>query len=407
VDVVVTDGKSHFVKGLQQQNFKLTEDGTPQEVRYFDDASQAEQKEQVQERESKIPDNNEVSNRSGKGSTSVILFDMLNTPVAEQKRAWQQFINFVRNKPKDARFALCAIVPTSPHVKILEGFTDEQEKLLAAASGKKVSPHAAGWQLGEVSVDRSISTVSDLAQEGIMGGWDSLLQGLENMRAEQQVTDANLRSQITLDVFTRLGGYLSALRGRKNLIWLSGSFFPISLIADTNSSNPASDNPNYAARIKHTSNLLADGEVSVYPVDVRGMDSGSVQAKNMVAGIAPSGQGQAPPAGYFAQNGMDSMSPSETFQQQKLKEMSVRSAEIRAMNELATSTGGRAFYNPNGILPAITLAVEEGSITTRFPTIPIIETSTASSGRSRWRWAGRNITSPIVRDTSQWIQRRR
>jgi hypothetical protein len=58
---------------------------------------------------------------------------------------------------------------------------------------------------------------------------------------------------------------------------------------------------------------------------------------------------------------MDTMSASELFQQRQLQEISVRSAEIRAMNELATSTGGRAFYNTNGIQPAIAIAVEEGS----------------------------------------------
>ncbi len=353
-DVVVTDNKGHLIKGLQQQDFKLTEDGIPQEIRYFDAASPDEEVERP-----KAP-NNEADNRTEKGSTSVILFDMLNTPVAEQKRAWQQFVNFVRNKPKGARFALCALVPTSPHLKVIEGFTDDKDKLIAAASGKKVAPNGVGWQAGEVSTERSVTTVTDLSQEGRTGGWAGLLQGLENMRSEQQVTDGNMRSQITLEVFTKLGGYLSALRGRKNLIWLSGAF-PISLIADSSSSNPSTDNSNYESRIKHTANLLADGEVSVYPVDVRGLDSGSVQAQNMVGGIAPSGVGQAAPTGFYSQNGLESMSAADTFQQDKLREISVRAAETRAMNELATSTGGRAFYNTNGIQTAISLAVEEGS----------------------------------------------
>ncbi len=361
VDVVVTDNKGHVVRGLQEQDFKLREDGQFQDIRHFDVTAQEETDAKPQDKpqeKKKEKSTAEVSNRQNANSTSVLLLDLLNTPLAQQERAWQQVVNFLKTKPAGTRFALCAITPARPNLRILQGFTDDKQKLLAAAMGQG-SPQASAWQTGEASAEQSRAAVTDLSKEGLTGGWASLLQGIQNMQAQQEVDAAGMRSQTTLDVFTRLAKYLTLVRGRKSVIWLSGAF-PLSLIAGSNSSNPMLDNPNFGRKIKLATNLLADGEVSVYPVDVRGLNAGG-QAGNMSAGLAPTGPGQSQAPGYFSQTGLDTMSASEVFQQQKLQEMSVRHAETQAMNELAVATGGRAFYNTNGIEPALKLAQEEGS----------------------------------------------
>ena len=94
---------------------------------------------------------------------------------------------------------------------------------------------------------------------------------------------------MTLEAMQQLARYLSAIPGRKNVIWFSGSF-PIAL-------TPASDDPNglisgfgavqelqaddpaaalrstrgYSDEMRQTDELLGSARVAIYPVDARSL----------------------------------------------------------------------------------------------------------------------------------------
>src|SRR5208337_5144246 len=68
---------------------------------------------------------------------------------------------------------------------------------------------------------------------------------------------------------------VSGYPGRKNLIWLSGSF-PIQIEPDPASPDEFRNMRSFQDQIRTTSSLLATSRVAIYPVDVRGLQSKGV-----------------------------------------------------------------------------------------------------------------------------------
>jgi len=360
VDIVVTDAKGNPVRGLHQQDFQMAEDGKSQDVRSFREFSDAEAPIPSEPTPAKPapqkPSPNLFTNDAhapDPGAVTLILFDLLNTPSQDQVYTRQQLIKFLGSKPKNAQFALCTLSAGASRLRLIQGFTPDETLLVGAAKGKKSVPKAVKWQASAAGIDASVSAVGDLAQGGPTSGFQGLLSALQQMQAEQQVTDTGERAGITLDAMMILARYLSAIPGRKNLVWLSGSF-PISITATTNSGNISLDNPNYTGRIKRATNLLAEAQIAVYPVDVRGLLANGVGADS--AGTMGGSNAIIP--SDFSANTVISPTPNVP---QDMQARAQQAAEQDTLNQFATSTGGKAFYNSNGIRQAIAMATEQGS----------------------------------------------
>jgi VWFA-related protein len=374
VDVVVTDSKGHPVKGLRQQDFHLAEDGNAQDISYFRESGDAEAP-SVETPSQPIAAGRFVSGtapalapspaklsanvfsnhaRSGQpGAGTMILFDTLNTPSQDQASARQQLIKFLQSKPKDSQFALCTLGGGASPLRLIQGFTVDDTVLLAAAKGGKGSPKVVRWKASASGTENSVGIVGILAQGGRSSGFQNLLSALQGMQDEQRVTDTDARVGITTDAMMSLARYLSGIPGRKNLVWLSGSF-PMSVLAAYHSGAPALDNPNYAYKIKRLTNLLAEAQVAVYPVDVRGLagdGSGADSAGTM---------GGPPPIQDSVGAGRLILSPSASIPQ-AMQVAGQQEAERATLMEFATATGGTAFLNTNGISEAIATANEQGS----------------------------------------------
>jgi VWFA-related protein len=242
---------------------------------------------------------------------------------------------------------------------LLQGFTSDENKLLAAASNGKSAPKSARWQIAEQGIQKTANSIKDLAQNDPMNSWGTLLHGIEAIQTEEQITDTDARVGITLNAMMQLAGYLSGIPGRKNLVWLSGSFPIASFNADMQ--NPMSDNRNYVGRVRLAAKLLSDSQVAVYPVDVRGMDTGKISASDNNVGLGPGTQGTAVAPGLPPVNGDSVISPYVAFQQEAMQDLARRTAERTALNQMASETGGTAFFSSNAIADAIKTATEQGS----------------------------------------------
>ena len=117
------------------------------------------------------------------------------------------------------------------HLRLLQGFTADETLLLSAARSKKGSPKAVRWQVAESGTGQSVDTVAVLAQEGPSSGFQGLLSALQGLQGKEEETDTNDRAGVTLDSMMQLARYLSGIPGRKNVVWLSGSF-PVALLRD-------------------------------------------------------------------------------------------------------------------------------------------------------------------------------
>jgi VWFA-related protein len=371
VDVVVTDSKGHPVKGLVQQDFHLAEDGKPQDLHSFreftgndDQPKTATSPPAPQSLPAAVPAKpsaNFFSNDTRvaeSGSVTMILFDLLNTPLQDQVFARQQLLKFLQSKPKNSQLALCTLSGgassgATSHLRLIQGFTADETLLLAAARGKKALPKNVRWQVSASGTENSVDRVASLAQSGETSGFQGLSAVLQSMQAEQQVTDTDERAGITLESMMLLSRYLSGIPGRKNVVWLSGSF-PISISATTNSGNPALDNPNYTYKIKLVTNLLAEAQIAVYPVDVRGLLGGGLAADNSGGMGGPT---TVAPVDFSASS---VIAPTPNIPQD-MQSLAREAAERDTLTQFATATGGKAFYNSNGIREAIETAVEQSS----------------------------------------------
>ncbi len=358
VDVVVTDSKGHPVRGLRQQDFRLAEDGKLQDIRYFREFTDSDT------RSAAVPapiepvglPANVFSNDTqapDPGPVTLVLLDLLNTPTVDQEYARTQLVKFLQAKPKDSQFALCTLSAGQSRLRLIQGFTPDETLLLSAAKGTKALPQSVGWQESAVRTKNSVNTVSDLAKEGPTSGFQNLLGALQGMQVEQQGTDTEDRVNATVDSLMQLARYLSGIPGRKNIVWLSGSF-PISIFVNPGLNNSAAQDRNYSNVIKRVTNLLAEAQIAVYPVDVRGIVGGGPNADSTSFATVPSSPGRPTSTARI----LTDSSPSAP---QALQELAQQSSEQETLVEVATATGGKAFYNSNGIREAIATAVEQGS----------------------------------------------
>lgn len=374
LDVVVTDSKGHTVKAVPQQDFQVREDGKPQTITYFDEV-EAPPSRPVAQRNEVSP--NVFTNDSPtpeSESVALILIDLLNTPADEQQRAKLELLKFLQNKPKGSRFALCALSDT---LQMLQGFTPDEGLLVKAAKGQKGSLRYTSLRSQEAQDQQTVDWLMQGAAKLTSRGGAKFGPSAQNMqemaaRLEQDESqrrgrDLDIRSWLTMDAFTQLARYLSAIPGRKSLIWLSGSF-PLGIFPGVDLRNSDSTTSSYTEQVKQSVNLLAESHIAVYPVDVRGLTAYSMQTPSFSNGTdsnQPSSASQTP----FAPG-------SDTKRLDELGNLSVAgdigsnlpggdSPFMQEMNEhgimdrIAADTGGKAFYNTNGIEQAMAVAMEQ------------------------------------------------
>ena len=135
--------------------------------------------------------------------------------------------------------------------------------------------------------------------------------------------------------------YLAQMPGRKQLIWFSGKFplfeSPLGLYSSVNVS---ADND----ELRLAYRLLEKARVEVFPVDVRGVTLGGPPI-NQPPQISPSTGLPDPSNPGLAAPGDSAMD----------------GLGYSAMDQMAASTGGKAFYSENNLAKAIEGAVDVGS----------------------------------------------
>jgi len=375
-DVVVTDSKGHSVKGLSQQDFHVTEDGKPQSVRSFEEFPQAGAvpaaspslnavPSQPAQPASKLPPNIYTNNKpSGPetGSATMVVLDLLNTPIPDQQRAREQLIAFIKKNPAASEMALCTL---ASNLRLIQGFTHDENALISAVNGKKGGVKAPPWQ-SDSGMERSVQFTRDAVAVG--AGTVEQLQRTQLTLDAQNAADLDVRMRFTLDAFTQLARYLSGIPGRKNLVWLSGSF-PLNIFPNPEVTDFQPVTRNYEFQVKKATNLLADAHVAVYPVGLSG-----VQTQSMfdVGNTGPYNQrllpgSEGPPAAAPGASATNLANTSANLPISSQMERDTRtfretvSSQQATMEQVAVDTGGRAFLNSNGLEDAIKTAVDEGS----------------------------------------------
>lgn len=273
---------------------------------------------------------------------NVLLYDVLNTPLGDQPFAHAEIIRFLQNRPIGSRFAIFVL---SDRLHLLQGFTDDQRELFAAMHRKEAG-------LYNTAENQSVPNFPSLAQVSPGGDPfvnDPTMKAMLGKMAAAESTEKlfflNQRIERTLSALMEIARFLNGLPGRKNLIWLSGSF-PTSIFSAKNSLNPFGSTVNKSAELRHTANLLTVGQVAVYPVDARAL-----------------------PASFDGEGERSGESASEEI-----------FSDHAVMQEIADDTGGHAFYSTNALAEVIATSTDDGS---NYYTLSYSPTDADFNGRLR------------------------
>jgi VWFA-related protein len=231
---------------------------------------------------------------------------------------------------------------------MVQGFSTDSSVLRDALNDKKsgVSMEA------DTSVTRSLQDkFDDIEDMQRLADMQMGAAGLEALAAWQPTFagyQADQRAARTLEALNYLGRYLAGFPGRKNLIWFSSSF-PVTVFPSPKEKQSIGQIRENGAALKETADLLTVSKVAVYPISAVGMmvdhgPDGVIQSNspvNVEGGEVKSLSGAIPSG-----RPVDSMTP-------YTNENAARSDRIRAMEQLAADTGGKAFYNTNDLNAAM------------------------------------------------------
>jgi VWFA-related protein len=268
-------------------------------------------------------------------SATVVLFDSLNTAVNDQSYARQQILKFLKElEPRD-RIAIYSL--SGRGVRVLEDFTDDPERLIRAVANYKprVSHELAG----------SAVEPSDT-------GNDQLDAAIDEMSGPMTDYYNVSRARTTLTSLEGIANHMAQLPGRKNLIWVSGSF-PLTLGIDDPAvmMNPARFVGTFGAEMERAARAINNANVAVYPVDARGL----MTLQQINPSLSAASHGNA--------NIRSAPRPVKTTPQGH-----------DTMLDLAARTGGHAFINTNDLKGAVRKAMEDAEVTYTLGFYPSAET---------------------------------
>lgn len=348
VEVVVTTGKGEPVTGLKKEDFEVLEDGKPQTISVF------EEHKGVPPAEVKLPPMpaNVYTNFplvQSADSVNVILLDALNTPTSDQAYVHSQMIKYLKTIPPNTRVAIFTL---ASRLRMLQGITTDSSRLLAALNNAKAGPSPSPLRPSTAESDANQSRIDFLTSEAL--GPTSTDQTLAQSAVDpisatkQFLNDTALfqsesRIALTLEAMQQLARYLADIPGRKNVIWLSGSF-PAGIVPDSDLPDPFSAAVNFKEEIRGTTDLLTTAQVALYPIAAEGLTSDSAfQVNNR----------------EISQR-RGTLAMQDTLQQSQKASIELDSSHS-SMEQLAKDTGGQAIYNTNGLNDALTHVVNNGS----------------------------------------------
>lgn len=330
VDVVVQDRSGHPVHGLTRDNFLITEQKRPQVVRNFDEHKEGPA---VVPAFPSLPPGTftDLTPVAPDSTLNVLLIDTLNTPMKDQMFVRQQLLNYIKHAKSGTRMAIFGL---SSQLYMLQGFTTDPAILRSAidhhllARSSPLMDDPTGLNGGDDAADSAIDATSEAASS------------MQQFESERQSFQTQLRIQYTIDAFDSMGHYLANFPGRKNLIWFSGAF-PIDIMPDPSLNDPFSVMETNDEEFHEMTNLLTHAQVAVYPIDARGL--------------------MGAPMWDASRSGSNYVSNHAAFGQDLMKFNQSQAEEHMTMDQMASDTGGRAFYNTNGLADAVDKALEAGA----------------------------------------------
>jgi len=300
VDVVVT-AKGNSVHGVERSRFHIFEDGREQAIASFDEHQPAALPGSSPPAATQLPPNTytNVEAYPQSSAANVMLLDELNTPPPNREFLRTQMLDYMATVRPGTSLAVFTL---GSDLRMVQGFTGDATQAIAALRAMKLEDfggHLSDPQKNFKPDDRALT--NDPRPFGGLHDYDP-------------ITDD--RPHVTLAAVQQLAQHLRLIPGRKNLIWFAGNF-------------PVAFDPGA---------ILSAAHVAVYPVDARGILF---------------------PDGSRVSYAYDIDDKGGELENERFRERT--KAQHAAMVEFADQTGGKAYFDDNGLKEIIARAVENGS----------------------------------------------
>jgi len=353
VDVTVTDRSGKPVTGLKRDAFSVLEQGKPQTISYFEEHNGAEEAKQDQKMVFPVMPPDVFTNFSPikpPAAVNVLLLDSLNTQPEDQMMVREQAKSYLKTLKPGSRIAIFVM---GMKLSFVQGFADDPA-LLATALGYRKNDRPEQTPLlpsqSETRAEQMLGAMmSAQAGSGPGGtaGSPAMIAGITQFLDETHYAQASDREYRTVQNLQQLATFLGGFPGRKNLVWLSGSF-PLALFGQTET--------RFEAAVKKTINLLNAARVSIYPIDARGVVGNAwftAGNQDNPGNTSPSSFIGPPPGVAAGSLNAGAGGVSASLQNENMG----LNASHETMDMLARATGGQAFHNSNRLGDAIGKAV--------------------------------------------------
>ena len=331
VPAVVADKAGNHVHNLSRGDFKIFENGKEQRIAIFEEVNTGSS----HSAQAKNPPNtfSNFTLERQPFAITVIALDTINTPFLDQTFGRKQLIKYLADNLESGRvFGL--VVIGSKGLQVISGLNSDPVSIVAAL--KKASGEMSPME--SFGTDGKIAAASGEGASELTGGtpadpvarMQQFILSADSVQGSYQQTRA---IEDTLKAFLAIAWSLSGVPGRKSLIWATGSF-PFNL--DSPSSLPGGS---LSILYERTMEALNHAQVSVYPVDVRGLVSTTPTADATYSGSL-SGPG-------FADAAAD--------------RSWLQTSSVQSLENFAEMTGGRAFFNNNDVSTGFKRAADDSS----------------------------------------------
>jgi|CZKJ01.1.fsa_nt_gi VWFA-related protein len=341
VPIVITDKSGNHIHNLPKESFHIYENGKEQKITSFEEIVSTTANLPVI-----APRPGEFSNLTLSEQTphaiTVIVLDTVNTPLLDQSTGRRELVKYLANN-LDATQVRALMIMTSHGLKIVQGLTGDPEQLVTVL--KKASGEMPALQ------GVNIATQTDAALDDIPTAQTIMSQGADPRRMMDEFIERGdaIHAQFqqsnaietTMNAFLGIAWYLSGVPGRKSVIWATGGF-PFTI------AYPAVVPGGYLSQLyERTMEALRAAQISVYPVDVRGLASNALPD-------ASEGRKNTGPAATQHVTGQVSM-------QQITNRSWLQQSTVETLSEFAEMTGGRAFFNTNNLASSFKRADNDAS----------------------------------------------
>jgi VWFA-related protein len=350
VPTLVTDKSGNHISGLKQEDFTVLENGAEQKLATFEEITSDPH------RLSRPKNPNEFNNALAGGTSArrvtLIVLDLINTPFLDQVNARTELLKYL-TKSVNEREPTGLYTLTRSGVQVVHDFTSDPRILVAALHVVKgdtyqmvdsdeeveaitgtASPDGSSGAPGSGGSSKSGGSSRGNAQAAVQGEAQKLQTMMEDSELNFKAFEQRVAITYTLDGLQTVAQALAGVPGRKSLIWASGGF-PFNVSDNTMQLAPAGRDTlaDVLPLYERTWQLLNDAEISLYPVDVKGLQVTSM-------------------AGAPVRN------PGKNYSRRMQNRQFDTQSSFQTFAEM---TGGRAYYGSNDLEKGFREAVNDSA----------------------------------------------